>query len=255
LQKGVIIIYTDAHGEYLRKSVKIKMIFRLIKYIRIYLRKFLSYPMINKIILPIFKLFGIFISENLAGRLPVYKKCFIKVNPKKGFYMISYSDDEIVSRLYLKGVRGYEYETLNFLKNLVKMEENYVFFDIGANTGIFSLYLASLSSNIKVYAFEPYKKAFERFLKNIELNKFSNIMVYPFAISDNSYKGRFTYKNTQLGISTTNKLVLEEVEKDLEVADVDCISVDDFIAKENIKNLDLIKIDVEGFEFSVLRVL
>ena len=58
------------------------------------------------------------------------------------------------------------------------------FFDIGANIGIYSLYLASRQKKSLTYAFEPFYGNASRLMQNIELNKFTNIIVVPFGISD-----------------------------------------------------------------------
>ena len=74
-----------------------------------------------------------------------------------------------------------EPETIEWIKSF---EPNTVFFDVGANIGIYSLYAASLYSESLIYAFEPVKQNFVRLMQNIELNKFNNIIALPVGISD-----------------------------------------------------------------------
>ena len=69
------------------------------------------------------------------------------------------------------------------------------FFDIGANVGVYSLYCASQHPGSQVYAFEPMPKNFIRLLHNVELNGFTNLHCFNYAIDhwthlDNIYVPR-----------------------------------------------------------------
>ena len=49
-------------------------------------------------------------------------------------------------------------------------------FDIGACVGLYSLNIANMSKDSKVYAFEPVKESFDIMEENIELNSIENII-------------------------------------------------------------------------------
>lgn len=79
---------------------------------------------------------------------------------------------------------------------LDRMEEKSVFWDIGANIGLYSIYAGK--RDMKVYAFEPSALNTCLISKNIELNGMkNNVIMYPIAISDYH---EFGYLN----MSTTN---------------------------------------------------
>ncbi|MEI4861354.1 FkbM family methyltransferase, partial [Klebsiella pneumoniae] len=75
-----------------------------------------------------------------------------------------------------------------------------VFIDIGANTGIYSMVAASLLTNGTVISFEPFPLMSSYLLKNVVHNKFSNVRVRTFGIS-NETSGKKFYMNS--GIPTS----------------------------------------------------
>lgn len=113
--------------------------------------------------------------------------------------------------------------------------------DIGANIGFHTILLSKLvESNGKVYSFEPDKENF-RFLKN-------------------NTKGRANISLNNLAVGNKNGLINFYLSRDLNVdhqsydsgegrkiVKVKCVSLDKFF--NNIKSVDLIKIDIEGFDY------
>lgn len=222
------------------------------------LRKILLIEVINKFIIFLFKPFISLLNESLVSRVPVFAKIKIRIDNAKYFYMVSKGDDEIASRLFFKGIKGYEYPSINFLNERIisanRNNDSFYFFDIGANSGLFSLYAATMSSNnSQVYAFEPNNRARNRLEENCKANGFNNINILPYAISKNSGKCLFTNSDTHLGISTTNKMLTNNQISKEQVVEVQMYSLDDFIVDNSINKIDLIKIDVEGFELEILN--
>lgn len=72
-------------------------------------------------------------------------------------------------RFCLKGTYGYQFS--NFLNN---RKQPFVFLDIGANQGLFSLIAARNPLCRKAWAFEPVKSTYEMLIKNISLNNQTN---------------------------------------------------------------------------------
>jgi FkbM family methyltransferase len=147
----------------------------------------------------------------------------------------------------------YENNQLDFLKFNIENNKFDYFFDIGANSGLYSLYVASLDKNIKILAFEPIKRTFLNLKKNIKLNKLRNISIYNFGLSNNNQekKVKALKKNNYIqsggfGVvnegENTNNLHIEKAI--FKIAD----------QKFNFykKNI-FIKIDVEGHEIYVIE--
>ncbi len=128
---------------------------------------------------------------------------------------------------------------------LNRLADGCVFFDIGANCGWFSLVAARQLPQITVHAFEPVPQTFELLTGNIELNGLDNITANNVGLWDENKQLRFTsYRGPKNYITDTD---------DERTVVVDCISLDDYIEKNEIDRLDFIKCDVEGAELHFLR--
>jgi len=145
--------------------------------------------------------------------------------------------------------------TLEFDAELLLLEflltKDSVFFDIGTNKGEYAYYAEKLINPKNIYLFEPEKKLNKQ-LRAI----FSDCQVFDLALSDN--KGTHQFKiplingvadNCLSSLEVENK---EDNETEAIIYEVKTDTLDNFIAEKNIKS-DLIKIDVEGHELSVLK--
>lgn len=128
-------------------------------------------------------------------------------------------------------------------------------FDIGANTGIYSLYSKTYNRNAMVYAFEPQPNIFSILEKNNNINRY-DILCYQLAISQESSK--LPFYNTGQDTFLTKNTTVGSLNKEWRLEDqysimVESLRLDDFILKYDILKIDLIKIDVESYEFEVLK--
>lgn len=135
---------------------------------------------------------------------------------------------------------------LEFLLN-----KNSIFFDIGANKGEYALYAEKYIPANQIYLFEPEQKLNYQ-LKHI----FPQSHVLPLALSDK--KGEFQFKIPLINGVLDNCLSSLEVnrkednETEAIIYKVKTDSLDNFVTQQVLKP-DLIKIDVEGHELSVLK--
>lgn len=146
-----------------------------------------------------------------------------------------------------------ELNVLNQLKKRFNTRNDLCFFDIGANIGNYSLQINSIFSNShKIFAFEPSLKTFELLSKNVF--KQSQISVYPFGMSDNKADELTLYSNkSDSGLSSLYKRNIDHKNIKLENSEKICLSTIDLFCNENkIDKINLLKIDVEGHELSVL---
>ena len=153
--------------------------------------------------------------------------------------------DSIDREIYF--TNRYEEEQIKLLLDNIKKYKITRFVDVGANIGVYALTIAKNVPNIKIDAFEPHKGAFERMEANIHQNGFSQIIQsHNLALSNENKEGyllagtRFgTYQSGGASVSSEGEMKISQVRGD------DLIKyTDDIIA---------IKIDVEGFELSVLQ--
>jgi len=116
--------------------------------------------------------------------------------------------------------------------------------DIGANMGAHALRFAKVvGESGTVFAFEPTNYAYKKLVDNIAINRFKNISAIKMALSD----GRPSRRVMRCVCSwpTRGKSVIEE-------SLVDCIKLDDWCKRERVHHIDLIKLDVDGNEQSVI---
>lgn len=127
--------------------------------------------------------------------------------------------------------------------------------DIGANTGIFAILAKTYQPKAKVHAFEPQPNVFRVLEKNSQINDY-DIQSHPLALSDingempfyNTGYSTFKYNNTTHG-SLNKKWRTEHQHSIL----VKVERLDYFLDRIKCGKVDLIKIDVETFEFEVLK--
>lgn len=98
-----------------------------------------------------------------------------------------------------------------------------------------------------VHSFEPNGVTFEKLSRNIALNKFSNIRINPVGLGDNDEK-------LVLGVQVLSNLGGARVRRSLSEGHViQVTTLDHYLAELHVGPVNLIKIDVEGFELHVLR--
>lgn len=152
-------------------------------------------------------------------------------------------------------INGENYFIKKILCDLCDDSINTVFFDIGANTGGYSLELRKYFSNSEIYCFEPVKSTFDILTKNTEKHK---IKLYNVGFSDRIGTGELfnTVGSANTEIASVYKEVFHEIfKKDDVIASIEfkMDTIDNFCKINNITNIDFLKIDVEGHELSVLK--
>lgn len=137
-------------------------------------------------------------------------------------------------------------------ENLFKvLRPDFVIMDIGANIGFHTLNFAKICSEGFVHAFEPDSKSFKILSTNIELNNFHNVALHPIALGAKEEKLLF-YK-LYLNNPGANRILAKPPASHFGQAQVDVHTFDHVAEELMLQRLDLIKIDVEGFELFVLQ--
>jgi FkbM family methyltransferase len=146
-----------------------------------------------------------------------------------------------------------EPETLRWIEGF---EDETVFWDVGANIGVYSLY-AALNPKIRVFSFEPTGVNFFFLLKNVEINKKSNVLPICAALSDSSRYDSLNLPHMKLGGSghsfgrTTNQYG-DEFTVVVRQAMISH-TVDQLVLEYKMPRPNYIKIDVDGLEPEILR--
>ncbi len=166
----------------------------------------------------------------------------VKFNNK---YLIVHIDDWIQQNIYFLG----EYEKAE-LKILDKyLTNNSVFIDIGANFGLYSIYASRfIGINGQIISFEPFENNFNSLITNIKINNLSNIKAEKIAIGETNGTTELYYDEQEknLGMVSVKFLknsIHEKVKK---------VSLDSYFKNNPVNKIDLIKIDIEGYEYNAL---
>lgn len=146
--------------------------------------------------------------------------------------------------------KEYESGYIRFLQKLAQQFTDTVFWDIGANVGHHTLFMAR--SCAKIYAFEPNPVTYEKLQQKIADNKLANVETFTFGLGNANETLSF-YVPTLNNSGTASfedrtdwghQKITAQVRKGDEVAE-----------ELRLQKLDLIKIDVEGFEKNVFEGL
>ncbi len=134
-----------------------------------------------------------------------------------------------------------------FLENI---SQGSIVIDCGAKIGEFSLIAAKkVGTKGKVIAIEPFRRTVNRLQENFILNKFNNYKILKLAVSNKPGIETF-YENPISGEGCLDPSLFEG--KNLDANEVKLDTLDNIISNQNLERVDMIKIDVEGFEYEVL---
>jgi len=137
------------------------------------------------------------------------------------------------------------------LSKLLKDRKNIQVFDIGANIGLYSLFLAKYSKSIDVTAFEPVADTVELLRKNLQANHFDRIKVVQMAAAD--LDGDVTFYIGHHHKSSLEKdWTSDRGTSAVREIRISSIKLDTFVDRST-ESPDFIKIDVEGGGGKVLQ--
>lgn len=171
---------------------------------------------------------------------------------------------------YCLGVIGYrivkkrsillDYTNINENIKFLLKKEHPIIFDLGANRGQSIKRFKKIFPYSKIYSFEP----IQEFIKELiaAYNNDKSIILNNYAVGDLNGKLKFNhYPGT--GISSFNKIIPgtkwadERIGKNKEEFvkqfDSEIVTLDNYCSKNNIDRIDLLKIDVQGYESKVLK--
>ncbi|NQW83735.1 MAG: FkbM family methyltransferase [Alcaligenaceae bacterium] len=165
-----------------------------------------------------------------------------KINGKS--YGISSDDD------YLDHVEGeFEPEMVSLFKSLLQPTDTVL--DVGANIGCTSLLFGDLAR--KVYSFEPSPTTYRWLVENVQRAKLNNVETINLGLGKEAGTFELTFApNNRSGGFVSN---LTSASEGHQVEQITIVRGDDFISERKIAKVDFIKIDVEGFEQSVIEGL
>lgn len=174
----------------------------------------------------------------------------------KGKYLSPFSTLKNYSSTYLDEFGDFiapavfeDYEMINegpYELDEVKLSENDIVFDLGANLGLFSVYAAS--KGCVSYAFEPNPQLHDIIADQSRLNT-EKIKLVPYAVSDQCGTTTLRLDN----VDSANSIILNSAAYEYEDVlnssiESQQVTIDEFVSREKITHIDFIKADIEGAE-------
>jgi len=141
----------------------------------------------------------------------------------------------------------------HFLSRLAPLLKNGVAFDVGANEGAYSSKLHTLYPSLTIFCFEPHPETYRRLAKRV-----TPLEIKPFNLGlGEKSGGALLYDYSEFDGSSHASLydgvIVKLHQKPAQSHQVDISTLDEFATKQKVEFIDLLKIDTEGNELSVLK--
>jgi len=143
-----------------------------------------------------------------------------------------------------------------FKKELIEID-NPVIFDVGAHVGTVTKIYRRFFPMATIYSFEPFSSSFEELFNAV--NGDSRIFCHNIALSKNSGKAVLNaniFSQTNSLLETDSRATINwkrDMFETVSQEEVDTTTIDEFCKQNGISNIDLLKIDVQGLEYSVFE--
>ncbi len=153
----------------------------------------------------------------------------------------------------------YEIGTQRFIAQHISNTTNGLVIDVGANIGLHTLVMAAsrTSREVDVLAFEANPDMVNKLRRNLALNNYADVHVYPIGLSDREciLELGLPYAAEPRGYHNPGTASMSSWERAIRRIQVKCKSLDQVLAEDGFgwDRVKLMKLDVEGMEFDVLK--
>lgn len=148
--------------------------------------------------------------------------------------------------LSTKGV--YEPQMLKVIRDC--LSPGSLFIDLGANEGYFSVVASKIvGTEGQVFAIEPQERLQPVLSRNLISNRCENVQLFPLAISDDS---RPLILHLSPDMNTGSTAAIQTTRYPLLKQEVASMTLGDLFEEHDIETCDLLKIDIEGYEYEAI---
>ena len=172
-----------------------------------------------------------------------------------------------------RSIRRAERDQINFVLDISKQLDHSIYFctvgdtawtnllqtvsrdfsiiDVGANIGFLTLQFAKRSPQGTVYSLEPDSETFSRLTRNVNANGFKNIKLFRTAVG--AHAGTAELFRMYESNPGANRILPAKPSVPVPSEIIEVVSLDELDSRGFFAKIDLIKIDVEGYELFVLE--
>jgi FkbM family methyltransferase len=135
-------------------------------------------------------------------------------------------------------------------KGFYRPKRGHVVFDVGANIGLFALYLSARAPGIRIHCFEPSRATSTRLLQNVKANALiKQVRVHRFALYNTCRRKQLLPARSSPCASLFANDNTVSIDRPTVVG---CITLKKAFAMSRAKAIDFLKLDVEGAELEIL---
>lgn len=128
-----------------------------------------------------------------------------------------------------------------------------VVLDIGANVGTHSIYLSNYAA--RVHAVEPWPTVLDRMKRMLDASDITNVEIHPVGFSETAGTLPFYVPpDENLGSGSFSASIVGD-RAGGELVELPLVVGDRYLEEQNIAEIDIVKIDIEGYEKGALRGL
>lgn len=164
----------------------------------------------------------------------------IEIRTPSGKSILAFKGDEITRQIEKHG--EYDKDALDSIRDVLSLIKPTTSLDIGANIGNHALVIAGLTE--RLYAFEPVSFVHSVLQRNLDNNGAMNATAVNVGLSmGEAIQTIFVPREHNVGCSS-----LEERGMHADQQEIRLVEGDAYVAENGIRNIDFIKIDIEGHE-------
>ena len=171
----------------------------------------------------------------------------------KKLVKLRHAGHQIENEIYWRGFEAcHEKKSMEVFADRVKILKPRVVWDIGANSGTYGILTKAIKSDCEVVFFEPIPKAVQLIEANLMLNSFE-AKIFEIAVGDFDGQGEiFFEKGHDFATSVTVNQNTVSKDSESDVMNIQVRRLDTLIAEQELKSPELVKLDVETYEYEVL---
>jgi FkbM family methyltransferase len=159
--------------------------------------------------------------------------------------------------LEIRKLRSHHTDSAGDQRRLLAAAPVRTLFDLGAHTGESAVGYRQIFPEAKIHSFEPTGSSFQKLVEHVRHD--ANIIPRRIAVGAAAgeatlHQNVFDQTNSLLPFSSTFKNFVDKgYDKEVGTETVPVVALDDYCRENQVDSIDLLKMDIQGFELNALR--